>query len=77
MARFRLRLNQYKCNIKITREARRGFKQEMLIEHFFLCNHNETYEYIKVQIIGHCDRNDKEAGEDVWIFHLHTLHPQG
>ena len=49
----------------------------MLIEHFFLCNHNETYEYIKVQIIGHCDRNDKEAGEDVWIFHLHTLHPQG
>ena len=47
MARFRLRFNQYKSNIKLNVDGRREFKQEKLIEHFFLCSHNVTQEDIK------------------------------
>ena len=60
----RFRLNQYKSNIKLSGKGRRGFKQETLIEHFFLLSHNATHEDVKVQIIGHCDPNDQEARED-------------
>ena len=49
MARFRLRFNQYKSNNKLNRESRRGFKQEKLIEHFFLLTRNGTHEDIKVK----------------------------
>ena len=49
-------------------------KQEKLIENFFLLSHNGTRQDIKVQIIGHCDPNDQEAGEDFWIFYLDALH---
>ena len=76
MARFRLRFNQYQSNIKLNREERRGFKQEILVEHFFLLSHNGTHKDIKVQIISHCDPNDPEAREDFWIFHLVALHPK-
>ena len=54
-----------------------GFKQEKLIEHFFLCSHNGTHEDIRVQVIGHCDPNDQEAREDFWVFHLDALDSQG
>ena len=60
MARFRLRFNQYRPNIKLNGEGRRGFKQEKLIEHFSLCSHNGI--------------KNQEAGEDIWIFHLDTFH---
>ena len=50
MARFGLRFNQYKFNIKLNREGSRGFKQETLIEHLFLLSHNGTHEDIKNQI---------------------------
>ena len=50
MARFRLRFNQYKFNIKLNWEGSRGFKQGKLIEHFFLLSHNGTHEDIKNQI---------------------------
>ena len=60
MARIRLRFNQYKSNIKLNGEGRRGFKKEKLIEHFLLLSHNGTHEDIKVHLIGHCDRNDRE-----------------
>ena len=76
MSRIRLRFNQYKSNIKLNGEGRRGFKKEKLIEHFLLLSHNGTHEDIKVQIIGHCDPNDQEDREDFWIFHLDTLHPK-
>ena len=72
-----LRFNQYKSNIKLEVEGVRGFKQEKLIEHFFLCSHYGTHEDIKVQVISHCDANEQGAREDFWIFHLDTLHPQG
>ena len=77
VTRYRLRFYQIKSNIKPNGEGRGEFKQERLIEHFFLCSYNGTQEDIKVQIIGHCDPNDQEAREDFWIFHLDTLHPKG
>ena len=77
MTRFRLRFNQYKSNIKLNEEGRRGFKQEKLMENYFLLSHNGTHEDVKVQIIGHCDSNDQEAREDFWIFYQDSLHPKG
>ena len=77
MTRFRLRFNQYKSNIKLNGEGSRGFKQEKLIEDFFLLSHNGTREGIKVQINGHCDPNDQEAREDFWMFYLDTLRLKG
>ena len=74
MSRFRLRFNQCKSNIKLNGERSRGFKQEKSTENFFLLSHNGTRQDIKVQIIGHCDPNDQEAGEDFWIFYLDALH---
>ena len=74
MAKFRPRFNHYKCNAKLNGKRRRGFKQEKLIEPFFLLSHNRTHEDIKVQIIGHRDPKDPEAKKDSWIFHLDTLH---
>ena len=70
MARIRLRLNQYKYNIKLNGEGRRGFKKEKLIEHFLLLSRNGTHEDIKVQIIGHCNPNDQEDR----VFCLDTLY---
>ena len=46
MARTRLRFNQYKSNIKLNGEGRRGFKKEKLIQHFLLLSHNGTDEDI-------------------------------
>ena len=48
MTRFRLRFNQYKSNIKLNGKGSRRFKQEKLIENFFLISHNGTREDIKV-----------------------------
>ena len=70
VARIRPRFNQYKSNINLNKEGRRGFKKEKLIEHFLLLSHNGTHEDIKVQIIGHCDPNDQEDR----VFCLGTLH---
>ena len=74
MARFRLRFNQYKSNIKLNGEGRHGFKQEKSTEHFFLLTRNGTDEDIKVETICYCDPNGQEAREEFWIFYLDTLH---
>ena len=66
MARIRLRFNQYKSNIKLNGEGRRGFKTEKLIEYFLLLSNNRTHEHIKVQIIGHCDPNDEKDRFSIW-----------
>ena len=76
VARFRLRFNQCKSSSKLNGEGRRIFKEEKLIEYFFLFSHNGTYEDINVQISDHCDPNNEEAGEDFWIFYLDTLYPK-
>ena len=69
MTRFRLRFNQHKSNIKLNGEGSREFKQEKLIENFYLLSHNGTRQDIKVQIIGYCDPKDQEAREDLLIFY--------
>ena len=74
MRRFRLRFNQYKSNIKLNGEESCAFKQEKVIENFFLLSRNGTSEDIKVHITGHCDPNDQEARENFCIFYLDTLH---
>ena len=51
MASFSPRFNQYKSKIKLKVEERREFKQEKLIEHFFLLSQNRTNEDIKVQMV--------------------------
>ena len=74
---FRKRFNQYKSNIKLYSEGRRGAKREKLISHFFSDKHHGTYDNIKVQMIDYCDANDQEPKEDFWIFNLNTLEPNG
>ena len=32
---------------------------------------------ITLQIIDHCDPCDQEARENLWIYHLETLPPEG
>ena len=51
MASFSPRFNQSKSKIKLNVEKRREFKQEKLIEHFFLLSQNRTNEDIKVQMV--------------------------
>ena len=41
--KFRSRFNQYKSNIKLYGEGRRGFVEEKLIEHFYVQNNHGTY----------------------------------
>ena len=68
---FRKRFNQYKSNIKLYSEGRRGMKQEKLILHFFTDKHHGKYDDIKVQGIDYCDANDQERKC------LDTLYPNG
>ena len=77
ITRFRDRFNQYKSNINLYSQGRRGLMQERVISHFFEQNHNHTYLDMEVQVIDHCDPNDKERREEFWIFTLQTLQPNG
>ena len=52
------------------------FKQEKLIERFFLVKTVAEYIDIKVQIIGCCNPNDKER-RYFWINHVKTIFPKG
>ena len=77
ITKFRSRFNQYKSNIKLYGEGRRDFVQEKLIEHFYSQNHHGTYGDMIVQIIDHCDPNDQEKRENIWIHKLKTLYLDG
>ena len=77
ITKFRLRYNQYKSNIKLYGEGRRGFQQESFIEHYFQENHNGSHCDISLKIIDHCDPNDQERREAFWIFTLDTMYPNG
>ena len=57
ITKFRSRFNQYKSNIKLYGEGRRGFVQEKLIEHFYSQNHHGTPGDMIAQIIDHRDPN--------------------
>ena len=77
ITKFRSRFNQYKSNINLYSQGKRGFMQEKLIEHFFTNGHNGSHKDLKVQIIDFCDPNDPERREDFWIYNLETLSPKG
>ena len=44
---------------------------------FFTENHNCCSKDVSVQIIDHCDPNDKERREGYWIETLETSYPKG
>ena len=48
-----------------------------MISHFFTENHNASPQDIRVQIIDHCDPNDKERRENFWTKTLETSYPKG
>ena len=77
VTKFRARFSQYKSNLKLYREGRRGFFQEEQIEHLFNHGHNGSYMDMMVQIIDFCDPNDQEKREDFWMDKLQTLYPEG
>ena len=77
MTRFRERFNQYKSNINLYSQGVRDLRQEKMISHFFTKNHNASPQDIRVQIIDHCDPNDKEPRENFWIETLETSYPKG
>ena len=64
---FRARFNQYKSNLKLHGESRRGFFQEKLIEPFFNHGHNGSYKDVVVQIIDFCDPNDQKKRDEFWM----------
>ena len=75
--KLRLRFNQYKANIKLYGKERRNFKQEYLIEHFYIENHSGTPKDINAKIIDFCDSNDQEKRENFWMNKLRILYPEG
>ena len=48
-----------------------------MISHFFTEKHNGCSKDMSVQIIDHCDPNDKERRESYWIETLETSCPKG
>ena len=77
VTKFSARFNQYKSNLKLYGQGRRGFFQEMLTEHFFNHGHNGSYKKIMVQIRDFCDPNDQEKREEFWMDKLGTFYPEG
>jgi len=77
VTRFRERFNQYKSNINLYSQGVRGLMQEQMISHFVDFGHNGSIDDMHVQIIDHCDPNDKERRESSWIATLQTMHPNG
>ena len=82
ITKFIPQFNQYKSNLKLYGEDRKGFFQEQMIEYFF--NHGyyngSSYNgssYKDIVVIGFCDPNDQEKCEDFWIHKLQTLYPEG
>ena len=75
--KFCARFNQYKSNLKLYGEGRRGFFQEMLTEHFFNHGHNGSYKKMMVQFRDFCDPNDQEKREEFWMDKLGTFYPEG
>ena len=76
MTRFRERFNQYKSNVNLYSQGVRGIMQEKMISHFFTENHNDCSKDMSVQIIDHCDQNDKERRESYCIETLETSYPK-
>ena len=77
MTRFRERFNQCKSNINLYSQGVGDLRQEKMISQFFTEDHNASPQDIRIQIIDHCDPNDKERRENFWIETLETSYPKG
>ena len=66
--RFRQRFNQYNSNMHLYFQGVCRLIQEKVISHFLI---------LHVQIIDHCDPNDKKRRESSWIVTLQTMYLYG
>ena len=73
VTKFRARFNQYKSNLNLYGEGRRGFFQEKLMEYFFNHGQNGLNKDMMVQIIDFCYPNDQEKREDFWMDKLRNF----
>ena len=53
-------LSQYKSNVNFYSQRVRGLMQEKMVSHFFDLEHIGSIHDTYVQMIDHCDLNDKE-----------------
>ena len=58
--RFRERFTQYKSNVNLYSQGILGLMQEKMIFHCFYFDHNGSTDDMHVQIIDHCNPNDKK-----------------
>ena len=58
--RFRERFTQYKSNVNLYSQGILGLMQEKMIFHCFYFDHNGSIDDVYVQIIDHCNPNDKK-----------------
>ena len=77
ITKFRLRFNQYESNTKFYGEEKMNFRQEKLIEHFYIENQNGTHQDISYKIFDFLDPNDQEKLENFWMNKLRTIYPEG
>ena len=70
VTKFRVRLNQYKSNVKLYGEGRRRFFREKMIKHFLITALMVHIKDMMVQIIDFCDPNDQEKPEDFKYKHF-------
>ena len=73
VTKFRERFNQDKSNVNLCSQGVCGLMQEKMIDFV----HNGSTDAMHVQIIDHCDANDKESRESFWTETLQTMHPHG
>ena len=77
VTRFRERFSQHKSNVNLYNQGVLGLMQEKMNSQFFDFEHNGLIGDMHVQIIDHCERNDKERRESFWTETLQTMHPYG
>ena len=65
--RFRERFNHYSQGV-------RGVMQEKMISQFCDFEGNGSFDGMYIQITDHCDPNDKERRESLWIETRQTMH---
>ena len=58
--RFRERFTQYKSNVNLYSQGILGLTQEKMIFHCFYFDHIGSTDDMHVQIIDHCNPNDKK-----------------
>ena len=67
--RFRERFTQYKSNVNLYSQGILGLMQEKMIFHCFYFDHNGSTDDMHVQIIDHCNPNDKKEENHFGLKH--------